>query len=83
MTTTAVATTTQVYQVFIKTTPEQVWEAITTPEFTARYFHGARITVADGQYRSYGPDGAVWGDETVIVLSGLKTLLETGEPLSS
>ena len=32
------ATTTQVYQVFIRATPEQIWEAITTPEFTARYF---------------------------------------------
>jgi uncharacterized protein YndB with AHSA1/START domain len=57
---------TQVYQVFIKATPEEIWEAITTPEFTARYFHGARITVADGKYRSLGPDDSVWGDEEVI-----------------
>ena len=41
--TTTTAQTTQVYQVFIKATPEQIWEAITKPEFTARYFHGARI----------------------------------------
>jgi hypothetical protein len=34
---------TQVYQVFIKASPEQVWEAITKPGYTARYFHGARI----------------------------------------
>jgi uncharacterized protein YndB with AHSA1/START domain len=27
------ATTTQVYQPFIRATPEQIWEAITTPEF--------------------------------------------------
>jgi hypothetical protein len=25
--------------VFIKATPERIWEAITRPEFTARYFH--------------------------------------------
>ena len=37
--TTATAQTTQVYQLFIKATPERIWEAITTPEFTARYFH--------------------------------------------
>jgi uncharacterized protein YndB with AHSA1/START domain len=57
---------TQVYQLFIKATPEQIWEAITTPEFTARYFHGARITVAPEGYRSLGPDDALWGDEAVL-----------------
>ena len=41
--TTTVAQTTQVYQVFIKATAEEIWEAITKPEFTARYFYGARI----------------------------------------
>ena len=35
-------TTIQVYQVFIKATPEQIWDAITKPEFTERYFHGVR-----------------------------------------
>ena len=51
---------------FIPATPEQIWEAITTPEFTAKYFHGARITVADGRHLSHDPDGSVWGDETVV-----------------
>jgi uncharacterized protein YndB with AHSA1/START domain len=60
------APTTQVYQVFIKATPEQIWEAITTPEFTARYFHGARIEMADGRYISHGPNGDVWGDDKVL-----------------
>ena len=50
---------------FIKAAAERIWEAITTPEFTARYFHGARITVADGRYASLGPDGEQWGDESV------------------
>jgi uncharacterized protein YndB with AHSA1/START domain len=35
------ATATQVYSVFIRATPEQVWDAITKPEFTARYFYGS------------------------------------------
>lgn len=30
-------TTTQVYRVYIKATPEQVWQAITDPEWTNRY----------------------------------------------
>jgi uncharacterized protein YndB with AHSA1/START domain/DNA-binding transcriptional ArsR family regulator len=33
----------QVYEVFIKATPERVWEALTKPEFTSRYFHGSRV----------------------------------------
>jgi uncharacterized protein YndB with AHSA1/START domain len=59
--TTMTATTTQVYQVFIRATPEQIWEAITTPEFTARYFYGAQIeNTADGR-TARGPDGSDWG----------------------
>ena len=53
---------TQVYQVFIKASPEAIWEAITRPEFTVRYFHGARIEVSEAHYRSTGPNGEVWGD---------------------
>jgi len=66
MSATTEATTTQVYRVFIKAPPERIWEAITTPEFTAKYFHGARITVSENRYRSLGPDDSIWGDETVI-----------------
>ena len=45
--------TTQVYQVFILASPEQIWEAITKPEFTQRYFHGVRIEVRDGAGRQW------------------------------
>jgi len=143
---------TQVYSVFIRATPEQVWDGITKPEFTTRYFHGTKIdstfepgapylsvageggdTVVDGEilesdpprllkhtwHALYDPETAAephsrvtWEIEpqeggvtklTVThdqleaapktaesvaggweyVLSGLKTLLETGEPLQS
>jgi uncharacterized protein YndB with AHSA1/START domain len=47
--TTMTAQTTQVYSVFILATPEQIWEAITKPEFTERYFHGATVAVHDGR----------------------------------
>ena len=34
--------TTQVYRVYIRATPEVIWDAITEPEWTQRYgFHGA------------------------------------------
>jgi hypothetical protein len=39
MTTATEVQTTRVYQVFIKATPEQIWDAITKPEFTSKYFY--------------------------------------------
>jgi uncharacterized protein YndB with AHSA1/START domain len=63
--TTQTVQTTQVYQVFIKATPEAIWAAITKPEFTSRYFHGARIENTPERHLALAPDGAVWGDEPV------------------
>jgi uncharacterized protein YndB with AHSA1/START domain len=59
---TIAAQTTQVYQVFIKATPEAIWDAITKPEFTARYFYGARIENTAERHRALSLDGDVWGD---------------------
>ena len=37
-----VATTTQVYEVYIRATPQAIWEAITSPEWTVKYgYRGA------------------------------------------
>jgi uncharacterized protein YndB with AHSA1/START domain len=149
---TTTAQATQVYSVFVRATPEQLWDAITKPEFTSKYFYGSVIEstweqgapytgwasdrsqqYVDGEvieaspprklvttWRAlYDPETAAepfsrvtWEIEpagegvtklTVIhdeleaspktaenvaggwsfVLSGLKTLLETGEPLGS
>lgn len=66
MTTPIHTDTRQVYRVTINATPEQIWEAITTPEFTARYFHGARITVTPERYVSIGTDDSIWGDSAVL-----------------
>jgi uncharacterized protein YndB with AHSA1/START domain len=57
---------TQIYRVFIKAAPEAIWEAITSPGFTARYFHGARISVVPDRYRSLGPNDEIWADESVL-----------------
>ncbi|HZQ81720.1 MAG TPA: SRPBCC domain-containing protein [Gaiellaceae bacterium] len=62
---TETALATQVYEVSIRSTPEQIWDAITKPEWTAQYFHGARITVVPDHYSSLGPDGDTWGDADV------------------
>ena len=41
MTTETAAMPTQVYRVWIKTTPEKIWTAITDPEWTAKYGYAA------------------------------------------
>jgi uncharacterized protein YndB with AHSA1/START domain len=64
--TTMTATATQVYNVFIKATPDRIWEAITTPDFTERYFYGARIENTNGRRIARGPNGEVWGDEAIL-----------------
>lgn len=57
--TTTTAQATQLYQLLIKATPEQIWEAITTPEFTTKYFYGSYVdsTFEPGApYNGYSTD---------------------------
>jgi uncharacterized protein YndB with AHSA1/START domain len=61
---TMTALTTQVYSVFIRATPEQVWDAITKPDFTEQYFYGARIDIRDG--RRFTNIGDTAWDEEVL-----------------
>jgi len=42
MTTTTTNVGTQVYRVYIRATPQAIWDAITSPEWTARYGYGGR-----------------------------------------
>ena len=69
--TTMTAQTTQVYQLYIRATPEQVWDAITNPRTIAKYFHGAQVD--DGPLevgaarKSWSPDRSqLWGDNTIL-----------------
>jgi uncharacterized protein YndB with AHSA1/START domain len=61
---------TQVYQVFIRATPEAIWEAITKPEFTTQYFHGSRVESTwepGADYHGYSPDRSeLWVDGEVV-----------------
>jgi uncharacterized protein YndB with AHSA1/START domain len=41
-TTSAPTTTTQIYRVYIKATPQAIWDAITKPEWTERFGYGGR-----------------------------------------
>ena len=59
-TTVATTATTQVYRVYIKATPEAIWDAITKPEWTERYGYGGRGEYelrAGGAYRGYSSEG--------------------------
>ena len=141
--------TVAVFEIFIKTTPERLWEAITDPKLRARYTFGVEthsdwtqgstytssvpgvIDIAEGEnvevepprrlvqtftalwsedVKAEGPSRVTWEIEPVgedscrltvvhdqlreaaspelyggwpMVLSGLKTLLETGEDLTT
>jgi uncharacterized protein YndB with AHSA1/START domain len=48
MTTPTKSETAQVYRVYIKTTPQAVWEAITKPEWTERYGYRTRSEFSPG-----------------------------------
>ncbi|HVD68170.1 MAG TPA: SRPBCC family protein [Actinomycetota bacterium] len=59
-TSTGTAVTTQVYRVYIKATPQAIWDAITKPEWTERYGYGGRSEYDDlrpgGAYRALASD---------------------------
>jgi uncharacterized protein YndB with AHSA1/START domain len=73
--TTITAQATQVYQVFIKATPEQIWEAITTPEFTVQYFHGSYV---DSTWDPGAPYNGWSTDRTQLWVDG--EILESDPP---
>jgi uncharacterized protein YndB with AHSA1/START domain len=64
------ALATQVYQVLIKASAQQIWDAITRPEFSRKYFHGVRVDTtgeAGTPFRQYaGESDHVVIDATII-----------------
>jgi uncharacterized protein YndB with AHSA1/START domain len=77
--------TTQVYQLYIRATAEQVWQAITDPETVGRWFHGATI---DATYEvgtvitKRSPDGSkLWSENTVLESDPPRRLVHTWRSL--
>ena len=66
---------TQVYQVFIKATPEQVWDAITKAEFTEKYFYGSRLAYDENRGGSWAGRG---GENNAVMAEG--EVLEYDKP---
>jgi uncharacterized protein YndB with AHSA1/START domain len=57
--TTETSVTTQVYRVYIRATPQAIWDAITRPEWTERYGYGGRTEYElrpGGQYRAFASE---------------------------
>ena len=51
-----------VYTIYIASTPEKVWEALTSAEFSRKYFHGFAVEIepkVGGAYVLRAPDGSV------------------------
>ena len=66
-----IGTTTQVYRVFIKATPQKIWDAITKPEWTQKFGYGLRDEFElrpGGKYRGWANEGMkAMGMDGVIV----------------
>ena len=83
--TTTTAQATQVHQLFIKATPERIWEAITSPEFTIKYFHGSYVesTFQPGSpYNGYSADRSEhWVDGEILEADPPRRLQHTWRSL--
>ncbi|MEH2563376.1 SRPBCC family protein [Bradyrhizobium sp. AZCC 2289] len=69
-----------VYTIYIASTPEKVWEALTTAEFSQRYFFGNAVEVdlrVGGAYIVRTPDGALHISGEVIECDPPKKLTIT------
>ena len=85
-TVTETKTTTQVYRVYIKASPQTIWDAITKPEWTDRYGYGGRVEYdlrPGGAHRALtseamrcagAPDVAVDGEVVEAVKGGVTKL---------
>lgn len=78
-----------VYVTYIKTTPEKLWDALTSPAFTRQYWFGIDVT-SDwkvGSPMTYVSGGEIKVDGRVLVADRPKTLSytfhETNGPASS
>jgi uncharacterized protein YndB with AHSA1/START domain len=70
----------QVYEIFIRTTPEQLWQAITDAAFTRRFFFGTSVssTLQPGAPIVYAfPDGTTAVEGTILAADPPRKLVHT------
>jgi uncharacterized protein YndB with AHSA1/START domain/DNA-binding transcriptional ArsR family regulator len=69
-----------VYQIIIKAPPERVWEAITTPEFTTRYYYGSALATdlsVGSPFTYHMSDGAPIVEGVVLASEPPRRLVHT------
>ena len=73
MSTTETAVTTQVYRVYIRATPEAIWDAITKPEWSRRYGYGGSVEFdlrPGGAYRTHASEEFLAAGAPEVVVDG-------------
>ena len=71
---------THVYEVFIRSTPERIWEAITRADMTRDYFYGTLVSSewkAGATLRYTYPDGRLAAEGTVLEVDAPRRLVHT------
>jgi uncharacterized protein YndB with AHSA1/START domain/DNA-binding transcriptional ArsR family regulator len=69
-----------VYEVYIRTTPEKLWQAITDPAFTRQYFYGGEVKSDWKKGASYvhrAPDGRSMLEGKVVEIDPPRRLVQT------
>jgi uncharacterized protein YndB with AHSA1/START domain/DNA-binding transcriptional ArsR family regulator len=70
----------KVFEIYIKTTPERLWEAITDPDIRSKYQFGARQESAwtnGSRYEMKTPNGFMLGEGENLVVDPPKKLVQT------
>ncbi len=70
----------KVFEIYIKTTPERLWEAITDPEIRSRYNFGARIEsdfTVGSTMRQVTPTGALLGEGVNLEVDPPRRLVQS------
>ena len=69
-----------VYEVYIRTTPDKLWQAITDPDFTCRYFYGSAVSSTwqpGSPVEHRGQDGSLMIAGTVLEVDAPRRLVTT------
>jgi uncharacterized protein YndB with AHSA1/START domain len=77
----------KVFEIYIKTTPERLWDAITDGEQRARYTFGSRVHsdwTPGSSYTFTGPDGeSLWGQGENLEIDRPRRLVQSFNALWS